>query len=275
MDMTGGIDPLRELNRWQAVAREQYVRRVREQITDTSASPFPFAELQSILGDYDDPVVFLHIGLSDVAAAFGSQSYDRLRSELARQFESVLVPGFTPSFRASGVYHKRYSKPQVGAFSRLFLADAEYRTDDPIHSILVGGDYRFEGCDHRDTFGENGCYAQLDSDNVLIANIGTNRLVSTPYHYISLQAETPYHTTETHSGVIYYDEDTHERITQRNDTFTGIYNWSRWKMETYLEEQGVLDSRDRNGLKLSFFRANDMRNALEPMIEQDPFYMVA
>jgi hypothetical protein len=46
-------------------------------------------------------------------------------------------------------------------------------------------------------------------------------------------------------------------------------------MEDYLEEQGALDRRDRNGLKLSFFRAGDTRAALEPKIEQEPYYMVA
>ena len=264
------------MRRWLAVARGQYARRLRDNLVDTSASAVPFSEFQSILAEYDDPVVFVHIGLSDVNAAFGSRSYERLYTELTDQFDSVLAPGFTPSFRESGIYHKQFSRPQVGMFPVLFLDDAEYRTNDPIHSILVSGDYRFAECDHQNTFGEDGCYAQLDEDNVLIANIGTNRLVSTQYHYISLQANPPYHTTETHSGEIYYDEHTHREINQKNDTFTSMfYNWNRWKMEAYLEEQGVLDTRDRHGLKLSFFRANEMREALEEKIEQDPFYMVA
>lgn len=269
------VAPVRELRRWSAVAKEQYTRRLEGRVRDTSPSAVPFTEFQAILDDYDDPTIFVHIGLSDVNAAFGERSYDRLYSELTRQFESVLVPGFTPSFRASGVYHKAYSRPQVGMFPILFMNDAEYRTDDALHSILVAGDYRFDGCDHHDTFGAEGCYAQLDRDNVLIANIGTNRLVSTQNHYVSLRADPPYQTTETHTGVIYYDDETHQEIAQRNDTFTSIYNWNRWKMENYLAEQGVLDRRDRNGLKLSFVRAGDMRTALEPKIEREPYYMVA
>ncbi|MGM0717378.1 MAG: AAC(3) family N-acetyltransferase [Halobacteriota archaeon] len=265
---------VRELQRWWTIGRQLYVNRLAERFRDTSASSFPFAELQSVLDEYDDPVVFVHVGLSDVNAAFGDRSYDRLCSALTSQFESVLVPGFTPDFRKSGVYHKEYSRPQVGMFPVLFMSDSEYRTDDGIHSIQVTGEYRFDECDHQNTFGPDGCYAQLDDDNVLIANIGTNRLVSTQFHYVSLQADPPYHTTDAHSGEIYYDESTHEEVTQTNDTFESTYVWSRWKMERYLKQQGVLDDRSRNGLKLSFMRARDMRKALEPKIEQDPYYMV-
>lgn len=266
--------PLREFQRWRTVAREEYTRQLKDRVRDTSTSQFPFAEIRSILDEYVDSEIFVHVGLSDVNAAFGRPSYDRLYSELTSQFESVLVPGFTPSFRDSGVYHKQFSRPQVGMFPVLFMDDAEYRTNDALHSIQVAGDYRFDDCNHHDTFGPEGCYAQLDEDNVLIANIGTDRLVSTQYHYVSLQADTPYHAPKTHSGAIYYDEEDYRKVVQENDTFTGIYKWNRWKMEDYLEERGVLDRRDRNGLKLSFFRAGDMKDALEPKIERDPYYMV-
>ncbi|WP_232702843.1 AAC(3) family N-acetyltransferase [Halobacterium wangiae] len=220
-------------------------------------------------------MVFVHVGLSDVNAAFGQRGYERLYEELTAQFDSVLVPGFTPSFRDSGVYHKQYSRPQVGTFPVLFMDDADYRTDDALHSIQVAGSYRFDDCDHHDTFGADGCYAKLDRDNVLIANIGTNRLVSTQFHYISMQADSPYHAAETHSGVLYRDGETHEPVVQRGDTFTSIYNWNRWKMERDLADRGVVNDRETNGLRLSFMRARDVRDALEPAVERDPYYMVA
>jgi aminoglycoside N3'-acetyltransferase len=273
--MVGRPAPVRELRRWWALAKEAYLYRVGHAVTDRPPSRFPFSELQAVLDDYDDSTVFLHVGLSHVNAAFGERSYDRLYGELARQFDSVLVPGFTPSFRDSGVYHKRYSRPQVGMFPILFMDDADYRTDDAIHSIQVAGPYRFTDCDHHDTFGPGGCYAQLDRDNVLIANIGTNRLVSTQFHYVSFNTDPPYHEPETHSGVMYHDEESHEEIDQRNDRFTSYYSWNRWKMEEYLAERGVLDRRDKNGLKLSFFRAREMREAVEPKVDEQPYYMVA
>lgn len=267
--------PGRQLRRWTALAREVYSLSVGHGIRDHSPSELPFSEFQAVLDDYDDPTVFVQVGLSHVNAAFGERSYERLYGELTRQFDSVLTPGFTPSFRESGVYHKQYSRPQVGMFPILFMRDADYRTADALHSIQVSGPYRFDGCDHHDTFGPEGCWAQLDRDNVLFANIGTNRLVVTQEHYVSFRADTPYHEAETHSGVVYYDEESHEEIEQRNDTFTSFYSWNRPKLENYLAERGVLDRRDRNGLKLSFVRARDLREALEPKIEADPYFMVA
>lgn len=268
------MNPLREFRRWRTIAREQYTRRLESRLRDTSPDSVPFEQFESILAEYNASTIFVHVGLSDVNAAFGGRSYTQLYDTLTGHFESVLVPGFTPSFRASGVYHKLYSRPQVGMFPRLFQGDAGYRTDDAIHSIQVSGPYRFPDADHHDTFGPDGCYARLDADNVLIANIGTNRLVSTQFHYISMQADPPYHEPERHSGVIYLDDAVHEEIDQRNDAFDGAYSWSRWKIERYLEQQGVLDRRDLNGLKLSLFRAGDARRALAPKIADDPYYMV-
>lgn len=268
------MQPVREFRRWRTIAREQYTRRLESRLRDTSPGRVPFTQFRSVLADYDARDIFVHVGLSDVNAAFGGRSYEQFRDTLTDEFESVLVPGFTPSFRASGIYHKRYSRPQVGMFPRLFQADSEYRTNDALHSIQVAGPYRFPDADHQDSFGREGCYATLDADNVLIANIGTNRLVSTQFHYISMQADPPYHEAESHSGVIYLDDEVHEEIEQRNDTFVGTYSWSRWKIERYLEREAVLERRDLNGLKLSLFRAGDARRALESKIADDPYYMV-
>lgn len=260
----------RSLTRFYPLLREYYVRN----FSTSSPSTVSAQQLQNVLAKYDEDVIFVHVGLSDINAALSGDPYQQLYSVLDAEFESILTPGFTPSFRKSGVYHKQFSRPQFGMFPVLFLDDAEYRTDDAIHSILVAGGYRFDTSDHHTTFSEDGCWGQLDRDNVLIANIGTNRLVSTQYHYISCQAEAPYQTAKTYSGVVVLADGTHETVDQVDDAFSGKYSWNRWKMERYLEKQGVLERADMNGLKLSLFHARDMRRALEPRIAEDPYYMV-
>ena len=260
----------RSLTRLYPLLREYYV----QNFSTSSPSTVSIQHLQNVLSKYDEDVIFVHVGLSDINAALSGNPYQQLYSVLDSEFESILTPGFTPSFRESGVYHKQFSRPQFGMFPVLFLDDTEYRTDDAIHSVLVSGEYRFDGCDHHTTFSEDGCWGQLDRDNILIANIGTNRLVSTQYHYISYQTGVPYQTTKTYSGVVVYGDETHESVDQVDDTFTGRYSWNRWKMERYLEGQGVLERADMNGLKLSLFHARDMRRAIEPRIADDPYYMV-
>lgn len=261
----------KSLKRLYPLLREYYTR----EFARSSPSHISEQQLHNVLSKYKDDTIFVHVGLSDLGTALSGNPYEVLTDVLCDEFETILTPGFTPSFRKSGIYDKQSSRPEVGMFPLLFLKDAEYRTDDAIHSILVSGEYRFDDCNHHRTFGADGCWAQLDQDNVLIANIGTNRLVSTQYHYISLQADTPYHMEETHSGTIIFEDGSRRTVDQVNDTFSGYYNWNRWKMEHYLNQQGVLERADMNGLKISLFHARDMRLALEPQLADDPYYMVS
>jgi aminoglycoside N3'-acetyltransferase len=223
--------------------------------------------------EYD--TVFVHAGLSDIKRAFGGDPYELLVEQLTDHFETVLAPAFTPSFRETGLYHKQYSTPEFGAFSRLFHEDSDYRTDDAIHSISVKGEYRFDGCDHHDTFAEEGCWGQLDRDNVLFMNIGTDWLVSTQIHYIEERANVPYVSRTASDGVVYYDDETHERITQYNsDKIDWLYFWNRSKIRERLRADGALDRYTIGGLDVLFFPANDMRRLLESELAADPYYLV-
>ena len=231
------------------------------------------AVLEEQSADHD--TVFVHAGLSDVKRAFGGDPYALLSGKLTDHFESVLTPAFTSSFRKTGLYHKRYSTPEFGAFSRLFFEEADYRTNDAIHSISVAGDYRFEECDHHDTFAEAGCWGQLDRDNVLYMNIGTDWLVSTQIHYIEERADVPYVSRTAHDGVIYYDDESHAKITQYNaDKIDWLYFWNRSKIRKKLRREGALDRYSIGGLDLLFFGANDMHRSLADEIAADPYYLV-
>ncbi|AXR82892.1 AAC(3) family N-acetyltransferase [Natrarchaeobaculum sulfurireducens] len=231
---------------------------------------------ERLLECYDDDVVFVHAGLSDINTAFERDPYDYLFEVLTERFESVLVPGFTPSFRETGEYHKASSTPEVGAFSRLFLDDAHYRTDDAIHSIQVHGPYRFDGCDHHDTFGPNGCYAQLDSDDVLILNVGTPWFISTQLHYIEMASDPPYADLDESEGRIYYDDGESEPIRQTSfDKNEYVYYWNRDRIRDEAMDAGVLDHHELNGLSVTAVRANALARFLEPKLEADPYYLVS
>lgn len=247
-----------------------------EEYRSSDVSPVSPETFDGALSEYADDVVFVHAGLSDVKAAFGGNPYELLFRKLTDHFESVLAPGFTPSFRRSGIYHKLYSRPEYGTFSRLFLPDADYRTDDAIHSVLVKGPYRFENCNHQDSFGPEGCWGKLDDENVLIANIGTDWLLSTQHHYIERHYDVPYNAPDDHEGYIYYDEETHERITQTNYTYDfRAVKRNHQKIQRMMAEKGLLDEYDLGGLQVLFFRARDLRLALEEKLADDPYYMVA
>lgn len=241
--------------------------------TVSPASADRFEQLVSNFADYD--TVFVHAGLSDIKQAFQCDPYEFLGETLAANFENVLVPGFTPSFRDSGVYHKEYSRPEFGAFAGLFLDDAEYRTDDPIHSILVKGDYRFDGCDHHDSFSEAGCWAKLDRDDVLLLNIGTDWIVSTQHHFLEHYFDVPYVRSVTHDGVLLDESGDHKQITQTSYEYTMPMKRNALGIQKYLTEAGALTKHTLGGLNVMGISARDLRESLAPAIERDPYFMVA
>lgn len=227
-----------------------------------------------ILSQYDDDVVFVHAGLSDVKNAFGTNPYRFLLNKLDEHFKSILAPGFTPSFRSTGLYHKQFSKPEVGAFSRLFLDDANYRTDDAIHSILVRGDYRFNDCNHQNSFSDNSCWEQLDKDNILYMNIGTPWLISTQHHYLEHRFDVPYISRNIYRGIIYHDCYTYSKVSQTNYNYKMPVKRSSKKIEVYLKNSHGISKFNLEGLEILLFRAQDMRKALSQKIKQDPYYLV-
>lgn len=239
----------------------------------------PVAErtFDEILDPYADAeTVFIHAGLSDVKKAFDRNPYTFLLGRFDERFESVLNPGFTPAFRSvdGSVYHKAYSLPKFGAFSRLFLEDCDYRTDDPTNSILVRGPYRFTGCDQTDTWAESGCFGQLDRENVRYLSIGTDWIRSSQIHYIEAKLDVPYIGTHSYKGVICRDDGRYEGITHRSHEYTMAVAWNRAKIQGDLERAGVLDRYDLNGLQVFAFRARDIREVLTPKILADPYYLV-
>lgn len=236
------------------------------------------SDFDRTLASFDASTVFVHVGLSDIKRAFQRDPYDFLLQKLLDHFETVIAPGFTPSFRSSGVYHKKFSKPEYGMFSKLFLNDCDYRTDDAIHSVLVLGDRRFDGCDHSASFGESSCWAEFDEENTLILNIGTDKFLSTQLYYIEIKNDVPYVAVPEYEGVVYYDEQCYERRTQMNHGYDDEHyakispNWR--KIGACLESRGVLEDHSSGGLKVYAFRARDMRKAIEDHLKSDEYFIV-
>jgi aminoglycoside N3'-acetyltransferase len=249
---------------------------LRRKRRSASAAPVDEQELHAILDCYSDDTAFVHIGLSDISTAVEGNPFEFVLQALDSRFDSVLTPGFTPSFRKDDgrVYHKQYSTPRFGTFAKLFQSAADYRTDDATNSILVRGPRRFEDCVHHDTWAEAGCFGALDRDNVRYLNIGTDWLTASQLHYIESYCDVPYVRQVDYDGVIYHDETTHEEISQRSHEYRRPVTWNRAKISDDLASEGVLDRYNCNGLRLFAFNARELREALVPKIAADPYYLV-
>jgi len=252
--------------------RSLLAERVRDRLH--GVDPVPAGTLAELFAAHPADTVFVHAGLSAVNAAFPGDPYAHLFDALTAEYENVLVPGFTPSFLSAGVYHRAYSRPEVGTFARLFRADADYRTADPVYSILVHGEYRFEDCCHTRSFAPAGCFGKLDRENVLVVNVGTGGLRCSFIHYLEQRHGVPYITVSEHDGVVYHTDTEFERVTQSCPTDDIYRRFNRAKLERRLAEAGVLDAYDRNGLAVRFARARDLRQVLDDHVASDPYYLV-
>lgn len=239
--------------------------------------------LNDILKDLGEETVFIHCGLGNVKRAFETESpYIFLMNMLEGYFTNILVPGFTLDyFKQTGIYHKKFSKPHegVGVFSKLFLEkDANYRTNDCIHSILVKGAYNFDECNHFDSFSKDGCFGKLDKENILILNIGTDELKASQIHYVDYNYN-PNIIKKGYEGIIYYDETTYEKTTQLNfesrKNKIGLkYNWNRDKIVYDLEKAGMLHNYSFGNFKFYAFKSSDIRVYLSERLKKDPYYLI-
>lgn len=256
------------LTRWPVVGAHKALEERSRSVGDVS--PDEFAE---IFASYEDSVVFAHVGLSDVNAALPGNPYEQVLDALTDSFESVLAPGFTDYFKRSRVYSKQHSRPKHGTFNRLFLDDANYRTDDACRSILVRGEYAFDGRDHHDTFSPDGCFAKLGEDDVLLTSIGTPWLVCSFLHHLEWKYRVPYVSMESFEGVL-FDGDQRRDIVQRTPYWDGIWRFNKLKLQRHWREHDVVDEYDLNGLRIFFVSLSEMDEFVRDKLRADPYYLV-
>lgn len=231
--------------------------------------------LEAVLESYSSyDEVFVHVGLSDVNAAFDGNPYEVLRDALTDSFESVLAPGFTDYFRESGVFDRQHSKPMHGTFSKLLLEDAAYRTRDPCKSILVDGPYRFDDRTHRDTFADDGCFEQLYEDDVLVAAIGTPHWKCSYLHHLEAKYGAPYSVEQTFEGVI-HDDGEIEEVELRTNYYDSIFwSFNKLKLQRDLANAGILETHDLNGLPLYVTPIRELDQFIGQKMADDPYYLV-
>lgn len=261
----------------------QYRKRIQSKLYKNKIKDIEEKYLDEVLSELSEETVFLHVGLGSIKRAFKiNNAYDFLMHKLNLYFKNIMVPGFTLDyFKKTGIYHKKFSYPHkgLGEFSKQFFEnDADYRTNDAIHSILVKGDYRFDECNHFNSFAMNSCFGKLNKENVLILNIGTYELKASQIHFID-NNYNPNINKKSYKGIIYYDETNFEKIEQINfepaRNMIGLqYNWNRPKLVKELKNDGILKDYSYNGFKIYAFKSNDLRMCLAEKIKNNPYYLI-
>jgi len=257
------------LTRWPNAAVHKTIERWPRTVSRTTDDA-----LSNALTGYDDhDDAFAHVGLSDVNSALPGNPYESVMEVLTDHFDSILAPGFTDYFRTSGVYDRQHSRPKHGTFAKLFLEDADYRTKDACKSILVNGEYRFQGCEQRNSYAPDGCFERLRKDDVLVVSIGTTYLICSYLHHLEAKNDVPYMTPKTFDGVI-HDDGEEVEIAQTTHYYDGVWSFNKLKLQRHLREHDAIDQYDLNGLQVFVTSVRDVDELVTEKLRDDPYYLV-
>lgn len=139
--------------------------------------------------------VFAFVGLRYVKHSLGiSNPLSFVQNLLLHEFESVIVPTFTPSVRNTGIFNVTATLSEVGAFSRKIAQISDYRTPSPLKSYAVVGPVadKMKLLQFHNDFGSQGSYEFLVKNKVSVLNIGTSEPRFSCIHYAEYLSHVPY-----------------------------------------------------------------------------------
>ncbi|MFW5939453.1 MAG: AAC(3) family N-acetyltransferase [Halolamina sp.] len=227
--------------------------------------------LGEALSAFDADTVVVYAGLSAVAGAFGDDPYERLRDALLAQFDAVLTPGFTFSFRETGFVNLDRAPPEVGTFGRRFLADATFRTADPIFSLLGAGSVAFDVDGTTYSYAPGGYWTELHERDVCYLNVGTDRFRCSGFHVAEVRHDVPYISpTELAGRLVQHGVDRH--VSHKVPTDNRYRRFARRKVCRTLG--GALQDHSVGGVRIQGCRASAVDDLLDERLAADPYYLV-
>lgn len=186
----------------------------------------------------------------------------------------LAFPGFTPSFRNSGIYSVQYSRPEIGALSLLAYDAGMRRTLDPIHSLFIDQDQINLSTVENDTFHPDGVYKNFVQPGSCWINIGTHTLISSLFHYIERYAAVPYLEPRSHEGVILLNNGQIIKVNHSSYSYNQKIVWNRKKIEKYLIRNGCLRFGVWYGVICRVINGHKAMELLVHQIRKDPFFLV-
>jgi aminoglycoside N3'-acetyltransferase len=237
---------------------------------DRSLSSF-----KKVLSEISNENCFIYAGHKEIADFFLDKGgLDGLVKVLDENFENIIVPAYTLSFKQHGVYHQKFSKPDIGYFSVLFKDYATFRTEDPIASLWVRGSLNPNKIDLRKTFtSKSSLFGYMDSQNSITLNLGTKDVKLAHLHYLEEKFNLPYRKKVIYEGVAFFDEQKFTKIKQETTTNIGVLHFERERIEYELLKAGVLKRYDFGNLILRVMNNAEFSNFLEEKTKKNPYYL--
>jgi aminoglycoside 3-N-acetyltransferase len=178
-------------------------------------------DLLSNLKISENKIIIIHARIKTIKDNYdlADESYGEITKTiidyLTKKFnpETIIIPAYTFSYTKTGVYHKLFSKSEVGRFSEEARKIGYYRTPDPIFSFIDTKSY-FEDhkVNHKIAFGKGSIFEYFHNKDAVVLNIGLDKFIATQRHYAEYWYNVEYRFNKYFRGTVYNDETNFEDI---------------------------------------------------------------
>jgi len=252
--------------------RNYYGRKLKKYISvrDNSCKAF-----EEIISKYRNDNCFIHGGYSSIKRFFQkSGGIDTLIRILDDNFKNILSPAYTLTFKQHGVYHYKYSKPDIGYFGVVFGAYSNFRTLDPIGSVWVRGCLNKTDLDLKNSFfAKNGIYGCIDNKKSLTICLGTDTVMLSLLHYLEQKFQLPYRHKLVYKGIVYYDDSTFEHVEHKTTENIKVLQVERERIEYDMLKEGVMQRYDFGDFSIRVFNNQDFSDFIERKTFKNPYYL--
>lgn len=230
-------------------------------------------------------ILLVHVRLRGISGLCGGDyaaaTTAVLDGLLAACPQLLLVPAYTIySFLAGRVYHRRFSRSEVGRFSEELRQRGCRRSSDPMYSLLQISGSLPEHLDYSSTLGDGSVCSYLYRHNAVIVNVDMPGFYATPVHALELRHAVPYRRQQTLAGVVLDSGDVCRQVSYRaylrpiaaDGRVYPPYN--QWRRRDYLRQQGVINTVAEHGVHLEWAELEPLAAAIDAVLRRDKLFLV-
>lgn len=234
--------------------------------------------IQDFLSRFNTDIAATFVGLKQIKHSLGLEdAFEQTFSLLSEVYGSIIVPTFTYSVRNTGTYDVLNSQSELGAFSKLFINRADFRSLAPIKSYAIKGQAseEFAKLNYCDDYESNGSYEYFKTAKTVTINIGTDVLRPVRTHQLEYLLKVPY-VKKIWRPVTVIDQYRRQHSIQVADLApkgTPIkLNCSKWERD--LLANGFLHHLKINDLLIRVLPDESYADFFSEQIKKNPYYLV-
>lgn len=252
--------------------RKYYNYKIRKYTHQEPATPEAFEKVMAL---YANEICFIHGGYRAIRNFFDPVGgLTRLINILDTNYKITVSPSYTLTFKKHGVFHLKFSKPDIGWFGNQFEKFADFRSHDPLGSMWIRGDVDPASLDLvHSFFAENGLNGYVDTPKANTLCLGTDTIMLSHLHYLEQKFKLPYRKDVVYKGVVYYDETNFEHVEHTTTENKYVLQLERERVEYDLLKEGVLHRHDFGDLVLRVMNNEAYGNFIYEKTKKDPYYL--